>query len=70
MGGFDIFYSIRENNKWTTPVNIGSPVNNTGDNEFYYVVSDGKAGYMSRFPENETSEDIYKLLIQSNLPDF
>ncbi len=70
MGGYDIFYSTVENKKWTTPVNLGSPINNTGDNLFYSPVGDGKTGYISRFGNNGENEDIYKLEISSNLPDF
>jgi tetratricopeptide (TPR) repeat protein len=70
MGGYDIFYSMVENKKWTTPVNLGSPINNTSDNLFYYPAGNGKTGYISRFGNNGGSEDIYKLEIHSNLPDF
>jgi tetratricopeptide (TPR) repeat protein len=70
MGGYDIFYSIFENKKWTTPVNLGSPINTTGDNTFYYTISNGKTGYISKFGTNPGSEDIYKIQIKSNLPDL
>ena len=70
MGGYDIFYSMLENKKWTTPVNLGSPVNDTGDNAFYCTAGNGKTGYISRFGASGGSEDIYKLEIRSNLPDF
>ncbi|MBN2213310.1 MAG: PD40 domain-containing protein [Bacteroidales bacterium] len=70
MGGFDIFYSMLENKKWTTPVNLGSPINNTGDNLFYYPIGNGKTGYISKFGADGGSEDICRLEIRSNLPDF
>jgi tetratricopeptide (TPR) repeat protein len=70
MGGYDIFYSMLENKKWTIPVNIGSPINNNGDNTFYYTIGDGRTAYISRFGENGKNEDIYMLVIKSNLPDF
>lgn len=47
MGGYDIFFSIEENGKWSTPMNIGSPMN-TADDEYFFVMSaDGKRAYYS-----------------------
>jgi hypothetical protein len=42
MGGYDIFYSNIENNNWKTPVNIGYPINTTGDNQFFVPLNKGK----------------------------
>ena len=70
MGGYDIFYSVPENKKWTTPVNIGSPINNNGDNTFYYTIGNGKKAYVSKFGTNGESEDIYMLSVKSNIPEF
>lgn len=47
MGGYDIFFSVEENGKWSTPMNIGSPMN-TPDDEYFFVMStDGKRAYYS-----------------------
>lgn len=47
MGGYDIFFSIEENGKWSTPMNVGSPMN-TADDEYFFVMSaDGKRAYYS-----------------------
>lgn len=70
MGGYDVFYSTMENKRWKEPVNIGSPISNTGDNLFYYPVGNGKTAYISKFPSDGGSENIYKYTIQSNLPEF
>ncbi len=70
MGGYDIFYSTLENKKWKNPVNIGSPINNTGDNTFYYPIGNGKIAYVSKFPDEGGNEDIYRFEISSNLPEF
>ncbi len=49
MGGFDIFYSEKKGKHWTTPVNIGYPVNNTRDNLYYSPDSGNyRIGYISR----------------------
>ncbi|MDM8002966.1 MAG: hypothetical protein QUS66_08630 [Bacteroidota bacterium] len=50
MGGYDIFRSdLDENGKWTTPVNIGYPLNTTDDDLFFTPVGSGKRGYHARF---------------------
>ena len=47
MGGYDIFFSIEENGKWSTPMNLGHPMN-TADDEYFFVMSaDGKRAYYS-----------------------
>lgn len=63
MGGFDIFLSIRDdNNKWSTPINLGSPLNSTGDDLFYTTTVDGLTGYLTSFREGGIGEkDIYKI---------
>ena len=47
MGGFDIFYSrlIDSTNTWTTPTNIGYPINTEGDEGALSVSLDGKKAY-------------------------
>ncbi len=60
MGGYDIFFSIEENGKWSTPMNIGHPMN-TADDEYFFVMSaDGKrAYYSSSSGEGYGGKDIY-----------
>lgn len=39
-GGFgetDLYYSVRKNEKWSTPVNLGSQVNTSGKEEFPFI---------------------------------
>ena len=47
MGGYDIMYSILENNEWSRPTNLDYPVNTTGDDTFYVLSADGETGYFS-----------------------
>lgn len=63
MGGFDIFVSIRDdNNKWSAPINLGYPINRTGDDLFYTTTVDGLRGYLSSFrPEGFGEKDIYEI---------
>lgn len=63
MGGFDIFITIRDNeNKWSIPINLGYPINGTGDDIFFTTTIDGKRGYFSSFRKNGQGEkDIYEI---------
>jgi len=64
MGGYDIFRTLLQpNGLWSTPLNIGYPLNNTEDNFFFMPCKDGMSGYYSIFREfaGEGREDIYKI---------
>jgi len=65
MGGFDIFYSIRNGNTWQKPVNIGYPVNTTSDNTGYIPAAGGSAGYCS-FEDiaRGNAEDVYRITLK------
>ncbi len=67
MGGFDIFYSEKVGeNEWTEPVNIGYPINTTGDDLFFYPVNNGHAGYMAKYDEDGFGkQDIVRIEIFS-----
>ncbi len=63
IGGYDIFKStLKSNNTWTEPQNLGYPIN-TPDNDVYFVLSaDGKTGYYSSIREDGKGfTDIYKI---------
>ena len=63
MGGFDIFKSYERANKyWSTPVNIGYPIN-TVENDIYFTTSkDNKSGYYSSDREGSLGgQDIFKI---------
>ncbi len=63
MGGFDIFVSVRdENNEWSDPINLGYPINSTGDDLFYTTTVNGQKGYLSSFRKGGKGEkDIYEI---------
>jgi len=52
FGGFDIFYSRKnEKGEWTEPENIGSPINTTQDELGFFVSSNAKHGYFCAYSE-------------------
>lgn len=65
MGGYDVFFSNREEGNWTEPLNIGYPINTTDDDVFYVTSPDGKRGYYasSSRPEGYGEKDIYVVSI-------
>jgi outer membrane protein OmpA-like peptidoglycan-associated protein/tetratricopeptide (TPR) repeat protein len=63
MGLFDIFMTVRdENGVWSTPVNLGYPINSVGDDYFYTHTSDGSKAYLTSFRKGGLGEkDIYEV---------
>ena len=60
MGGYDIFKSELKQGKWTTPYNVGKPVNSSEDDKYYVVSNDGERGYYSSEKKTGLGEqDIY-----------
>ena len=65
MGGYDIFTATFDGRKWSKPVNLGFPLNNTSDNTGYVAVEQGKAGYyVKTVPLSGTAEDIFRAVIK------
>jgi hypothetical protein len=64
IGGYDIFRSdMQPNGLWSSPQNLGYPLNTPDDNIFFMPVGNGKSGFISIYKENEGfgKEDIYKV---------
>ena len=48
MGGFDLFMSRRgDDGQWQQPVNLGFPINTSGDEINFFVAADGKTAFLS-----------------------
>ena len=71
MGGYDIFVSrLNAEGNWSTPENIGYPLNTTDDDLFYYPWNNAKAGLVSRTLDNGYGkEDVYAVQPGED-PDF
>ncbi|MBC6696876.1 OmpA family protein [Hymenobacter puniceus] len=62
MGGYDIFKSTYENGKWSTPENLGWPINTPDDDVFFVISASGRHGYYSSFRDDGLgSKDIYQI---------
>ncbi len=67
VGGLDIYQTYLTNGEWTTPENLGEPINSSKDDFGYSKIDNGTAGY---FTSNRAggvgSDDIY--FWSGNLP--
>lgn len=62
MGGYDIFWSVFENGEWSTPKNLGYPINTPDDDVFFITSASGRHGYMSSFRQDGLGEkDLYRV---------
>ena len=68
MGGYDIFRSdLDENGRWSTPVNLGYPLNTTDDDLFFAPLAGGNRGYYGKFSTDGLGRmDIYRCDIYSD----
>jgi len=67
LGGYDLFRSdLQSNGLWSTPENMGYPLNNPDDNIFFMPTGEGKTGYYAVSKESGGlgKEDIYKITLK------
>ncbi|MBU8891554.1 MAG: hypothetical protein KOO66_02160 [Bacteroidales bacterium] len=70
MGGYDIFYSEKNIDSWSTPVNIGYPINSTDDDIFFAPNENGSFAYCSQFSNKGFGgQDIYRFQLL-DLPGY
>lgn len=64
MGGYDIFKTRNFNGEWTVPVNLGYPINSTGDDIYFVLSADGINGYMASNRRDGIGDlDLYSLVM-------
>jgi len=65
VGGYDIYFSqLQSDKKWSSPINIGYPINTTDDEVFYQPIDEGAMGYMAAFdPKGYGETDIVQIEI-------
>lgn len=70
IGGLDIFKStLQEDGTWTTPINLGYPINSGGDDSFFVINPMGNIGYFSSTrddPNQVGKRDIYRILFEQS----
>ncbi len=62
MGGYDVFKTVYDSGHWSSPENLGYPVNTPGDDIFFVMPSDGKHAYYSSDLRSGSGDmDIYMI---------
>ncbi|OFY85901.1 MAG: hypothetical protein A3F72_08185 [Bacteroidetes bacterium RIFCSPLOWO2_12_FULL_35_15] len=63
VGQYDIFKSVFEKGKWSTPENIGEPINTPENDVFFVMAANGKTAYYSSPAQKENfgKKDIYEI---------
>lgn len=59
MGGYDIFKSHKKGSGWSTPENIGYPINSTDDDTFFQPFNNDKNGYYSMTTDYKEKDIFY-----------
>ena len=62
MGGYDIYKVVLENGKWSTPENLGYPINSTEDDLHFVKLKTKNHAYFSSIRENKSDRDLYEIL--------
>lgn len=74
MGGYDIFKSTLvdyDMNGWTTPENMGYPLNTVNDDIYFCLSEDGQTGYFSsERPGGVGGQDIYQITFSSSQLEY
>lgn len=71
MGNFDVFRSELVNGEWTTPVNLGYPINSPADDIFFkWDQNTGVAYFSSSRAEGYGKMDLYAAFPMDTTPDF
>jgi outer membrane protein OmpA-like peptidoglycan-associated protein len=62
MGGYDIFKSVKTSAGWSTPKNLGYPINTAEDDVYFVLTANGKIGFYASEKEGGFGkQDIYSI---------
>ncbi len=68
IGGYDIFFSVFENNEWSKAENLGWPVNTPDDDIFFVLNAAGTKGYYASFRNDSYGgQDIYSIYFSEGI---
>jgi len=66
MGGYDVFFSVYENEFWRKPTNLGYPINSPDDDVYFVVAANGSNAYYASVTEDGFGEkDLYMVTFLS-----
>ena len=70
MGGYDVFKVTYKDSVWSTPVNLGYPINTPDDDVLYSVSADGSFAYIASSRNDSSMHDIYKVTFPKLVKDI
>ncbi len=59
FGGLDVFYSVSGEDGWSSPLNLGPPINSSGPDVGFVTPGLGRQGYYARFDSSKQHMDLY-----------
>ncbi len=65
FGGHDVFKTVYENGRWSTPVNLGRPLNTKKDDRFFTIGGSGEKGYFSS--DRDGDQNIFEIDIPESM---
>lgn len=66
MGGYDIFKTVLENGKWSTPVNLGYPINTVNNDVCFSLSVNAQIGYFNSDRKGGLGErDVYQVSLEN-----
>ncbi len=68
FGGFDLFFTEKENNSWKKPKNLGYPLNTFEDQVSLYMTADGEKGYYS-YERGREGQNYTSTLSEFDVPE-
>jgi len=63
LGGYDLFKTVFENGRWTEPVNLGRPLNTTGNDSYFTIDGAGEIRYFSSNKGGQEHQDLFQVEI-------
>jgi len=71
LGNLDLFYTMQNGGKWTTPENLGAPFSSDADDLGFIVDSENRNGYFSSDRRGGFgSDDIYSFHVDGSFSQF
>ncbi|RZL10473.1 MAG: flagellar motor protein MotB, partial [Pedobacter sp.] len=68
FGGKDLYYSLKEGDSWSKPVNMGNLINTEGDESFPFVALDGTFYFSSTGHPGLGGLDLFKVILKDHAP--
>ena len=67
FGDYDIFVSVFEDGKWSTPRNLGAPLNSSGKDSYFTISASGEGAYFASDRSGEGGLDLFSVSIPESL---